>query len=79
MGWDMFVVEAALEVSGLPQGAEVSQSCCVEGNTGVLLWPVEAHPALGTWAQLTLSLLAVSLVSCLCPGAHSSSCVGTLT
>lgn len=34
----------------------------------MLLWPVEAHPALGTWAQLSLSLLAVSLVSeCLLP------------
>lgn len=43
-------------------------------HCGVLLWPVEAHPALGTWAQLTLSLLAMSLVPCLCPSACCQLC-----
>lgn len=28
----MSVIEAALEVSGLPKGAEVTQSCLVEGE-----------------------------------------------
>lgn len=70
------MIEAALEVSDLLQGTELAQSCCVEGEE--TLWSaavaVEAHPALATWAQLTLSLLVVSLVSCLCPSACCQLC-----
>ncbi|NXA95048.1 EST1A protein, partial [Melanocharis versteri] len=42
--WDMSVIEAALEVSGLPQGAEVTQSCSVEGEE--TLWS-----AAGAWGS----------------------------